>query len=400
MITRAKKSADAGPRAIVVITHLAEPSGAPRVTLEVADHLRASGRRVVFVAPGEGTITDEARARGLDVEVVENAPHGVATSGVTRWPSLLWQRVRAVVRLASLLRRQRAAAAWVGSTSAWAPLIAPVLAGVPLIVHVHESLGGSSGDRARIRFLKKCARALVFVADWAKKPFIPRPRRCLWTTVANPIDPARYTNAALAAQRVAVRASLDTGEHALVALCVAFVSQRKGHDQLLRALALAKQHGTRMVVWCAGAVAEENAEWAASLHELAKSLGVEADVRWLGLRRDVPALLAAADVLVLASREEAAPLSIAEAMMAARSVVAMRVGAVDTMVGDGYTGRLVEPGDVEAFAEALVEIASSEELRRERGEAGRRRALERYSPARFREGVVAVIERVAPKRNG
>lgn len=400
MSTRRRTPVPSGPRPIAVVTHLAEPSGAPRVTLEVAEHLRAAGRRVLFVVPGPGPITDEARTRGFEVALVDNAPRAVATSGWVRLPGLLWQRVTATVRLALLLRRHRVAAAWVGSTASWVPLWAPVLAGVPMIVHVHESLGASRGDLARIRHLRRRARALVFVADWGKRPFIPRPRRCVWTTVPNPIEPARYADAALEAQRGPLRLSLGTRSSDLVVLCVAFLSPRKGHDVLLRALAMAREQGATPTLWCAGGTPEGHEEWAASLRSLAGSLGVADQVRWLGLRHDVPALLAACDAVVLASREEAAPLSIAEAMMAARPVVATRVGAIDTMVADGYTGRLAPPDDPESLAEALVEVCSSEDLRQERGEAGRRRALERYAPARFREGILALVERVAPKRNG
>ena len=74
----------------------------------------------------------------------------------------------------------------------------------------------------------------------------------------------------------------------------------------------------------------------------------------LGERHDVPELLAAADIFVLASRSEGAPLSILEAMAAGLPVVASDVGGVAELVADGETGLLVPAGDAAALAPPLA----------------------------------------------
>ncbi len=93
-------------------------------------------------------------------------------------------------------------------------------------------------------------------------------------------------------------------------------------------------------------------------------------VRLLGRRDDVPALLAASDVVCLSSSVEAAPLVLVEAMAAGRPVLATRVGGVADLVGDGVNGMLVPPGDESAYASALVSLARDPERARRLGADG------------------------------
>jgi glycosyltransferase involved in cell wall biosynthesis len=81
----------------------------------------------------------------------------------------------------------------------------------------------------------------------------------------------------------------------------------------------------------------------------------------------------AVDVSVLASRREAVPLSVIEAMSAGKPVVATDVGAVRELVGDGETGYVVPQGRPDALAERIVELLQHADARRRMGEAGRRR---------------------------
>jgi glycosyltransferase involved in cell wall biosynthesis len=90
------------------------------------------------------------------------------------------------------------------------------------------------------------------------------------------------------------------------------------------------------------------------------ALGVEDEVRLLGWRADVDALLARADLYVFPSRFEGLPSSVIEAMAAGVPVVASAVAGVTELVTPGRTGWLVPPGTAPELAAAIVEAAGSD----------------------------------------
>lgn len=111
-----------------------------------------------------------------------------------------------------------------------------------------------------------------------------------------------------------------------------------------------------------------------ALRSWLREAAVEPQVRLLGERTDVPALLQAADALVLPSLREGLSNVILEAMAAARAVVASRAGGNPELVVDGRTGCLFDVGDDAALAAALVRLVDDPALRGRLGDAGRERA--------------------------
>jgi len=103
-------------------------------------------------------------------------------------------------------------------------------------------------------------------------------------------------------------------------------------------------------------------------------------VHFIGVRADVPELLAACDLFALASRWEGNPLSVMEALAAGLPVVATSVGGIPDTVEHGRTGLLVHPGDVPQFAEALKALANDPDRRAYFAQNARSRA-ERFSAA-------------------
>ena len=109
----------------------------------------------------------------------------------------------------------------------------------------------------------------------------------------------------------------------------------------------------------------------AELRDQAATAGVT--VRFLGPRHDVPALLGAADVVVVPSTWEGQPLIVQEALRAGRPLVATRVGGVADLTGDDGAV-LIAPGDPAALATAVTRILDDPETAARLGAAARARA--------------------------
>lgn len=173
-----------------------------------------------------------------------------------------------------------------------------------------------------------------------------------------------------ATERERVREEMDAGGD-FVWIATGRLAAAKDYPTMLRAFARVKA-GERAQLWIAGT--GEDA-YAAELRVLAEELRVTDAVRWLGLRRDVPALLDAADGYALASAWEGMPLALGEAMAMAKPVVATDVGGVSEMLGGA--GMLVRAGDSDVLAETMLGVM--------RMGAAERKAMGRAARARVRE---------------
>ncbi len=199
--------------------------------------------------------------------------------------------------------------------------------------------------------------------------------------IPNGVDPAPFDRA-----RAVDRASIGVPPGAFLTLYVGRLDPQKGLGFLLQAAA--KVAETRPD-WHLALVGDGPGREALESQIEANPLLRERTHR-LGRRDDVPALLKAADLLVLPSLWEGMPNVVLEAMAASRAVVATRVEGTEDLVVPGETGWLVPPGDAEALAGALLEAASDPARLRRQGEAGRARVEAAFTPAR----VVEAYERL------
>ena len=130
------------------------------------------------------------------------------------------------------------------------------------------------------------------------------------------------------------------------------------------------------------------------LREEAERLGVAQRILWTGSRNDVPQLMAALDVCVVASLKETLSQVVLEAMAAGVAVVATAVGGIPECVVSGETGLLVPPRDSDALARALIDLLGDSARRRAFGEAGRRRVCEHFSAEKYLSSFEAAVQRL------
>ena len=112
--------------------------------------------------------------------------------------------------------------------------------------------------------------------------------------------------------------------------------------------------------------------------QLAATLGIAADVRFLGEQDAVVPLLSASEVLLLPSAQESFGLAALEAMACEVAVVASRVGGLPELIDSGVSGFLHPPADLDGMAQSAVRLLTDDGLRGRVTAAGRRTAAERF----------------------
>ncbi|MFT3852370.1 MAG: glycosyltransferase [Ilumatobacteraceae bacterium] len=158
-------------------------------------------------------------------------------------------------------------------------------------------------------------------------------------------------------------------------VCVGRLSPEKGHHGLIDAFATVVGTGRRATLALIGDGPERPAI-VAQIERL--GLGDVVELRDRLPERETLEVVAASDVLVLASFMEGLPVSLMEALALGRPVVAPRVAGVPELVVDGAHGLLFTPGDWDELAACLARLVDEPALRKELGDAGPARIAERF----------------------
>lgn len=184
-----------------------------------------------------------------------------------------------------------------------------------------------------------------------------------------------------------------TPEHFVIGTVGRLFDNYKRVSDLIRAVPILQKScpGARLLI--VGSGPDE-----AMLRQLAVELRVTDYVHFAGYQPNTQAYYAVMDVFALASASEAFGLVLVEAMLASLPVVATRVGGIPSVVSDGETGLLVNPGQPLALADALLKIQFSSDLRLEMGQKGRARALVEFSAERYVHDVDRLYQRLASRR--
>jgi glycosyltransferase involved in cell wall biosynthesis len=335
------------------------PHGPSRVCLLIGQlGLGGAEKQVVLLAQG-------LRARGVDARVLlmfKGGPResGLRAAGVpvthlgfvssAAGPRMVPANAVAFVRLVRHLRRTRPDilhAFLYHSYVTAAP--AARLAGIRVLVAGRRSLGDFKRDRRVLLAVERLATRVtdLLVANaeavaqdtWRHERV--RPHKI--TTVYNGLPDSAFEPAPPAA--------LDSA--APVILCIANLKPDKGHRFLLDAVARLRDQDLACTLALVGDGPERRA-----LEE--QAAGLDIDVRFLGTRTDIEALLARAQVVALPSLHEGMSNAVMEAMAAGRPVVATDVGGTGELLRD--RGVLVPPSDGEALADGLGRVLRDPEL--------------------------------------
>ena len=220
-----------------------------------------------------------------------------------------------------------------------------------------------------------CARHIVF--------FHPQPRRLLqWLAITEKseviptgIDPEPYGRGATSYELRATsgkenpQSSKLKAQSSITITYIGRLESVKGVDDFLAATVPLKKEYPRIRIQVVG--------WYKSGHPLVKSYGQ--DVNFLGLREDIPAILASTTIFVLPSYSEGLSNALMEAMASGCACIATQVGGNAFLIQNGVSGLLFPPGDREALKAHLTRLINDPPKCRAMGEAARARIQETFS---------------------
>ena len=348
-------------------TGLSPPASLPPV-LYVGDHFGYPSGVAHGVTVYLLNVLPELRKAGLDLNsCFLREPHPAAAPLVAAGmaPTFLsaapWNPF-VVLQVAALARRH--GCGLIHAAGLKAVLVARIVArltGARVVVHVHDQIMPGAALRALHRLFSSATDVGVCVSAATRPVAIEgyhvAPDRV--RVAHNGLDLARLHNLP-AGTRARVRAALGLGESQPVLTMVGRLYPIKGTlamVRMMRPIVDARPDARLLLVG-------EGPDRAAC-EQLARSLGIAANVLFLGHRGDVPELLAASDLVVMPSQSEGLGLAAIEAQACGRPVVAYAVGGLPEVVTDGLTGRCVAAGDEPAFVAAVLELlGDGERLRR------------------------------------
>ncbi len=367
---------------ICQVVHSLHIGGAELLVTELSRALRDRFRFVFACLDGDGPLADQLRGEGHIVEVLNRR------AGVD------WHCGRRLVRF---FREHNVAAVHAHQyTPFFYSLLARGFGRQPPIVFTEH--GRQHPDHPRLkrivcnRLLLRSHDRVIAVGEAVRSALIanegiPASRiEVLFNGVR--LEPYRAA-ANDPALRVAVRREVGLSESDFVVIQVARLNELKDHATAARAIARTTRQAANIRWLVVG-----DGEQRAALEAAVRDNGISNVTRLLGTRRDVPRLLAAADVCLLSSISEGIPLTLIEAMAARLPVVSTDVGGVAEVVVPEITGRLAPAGDDARLAEHLIQFDADRAFAARLGRNGAARAEDLFSFERMADGYAALFDEI------
>lgn len=355
---------------MITVLHLAGSggwAGGETYLLLLARNIDRQRFRLIVVSPEPGALVEDLRAEGIETHVLDMYPLG---------------SLRPLFRLRNFLREQQPDIVQAhGARANVYSRIAGRLAETGAIIStVHNSLYDYPIGWIKKWLYLACDKltaplvdCTLCVAESHRQELINRyglrPDRVV--TIPNGVDIKRFQPIP---RNRRLREELAISDDVPVIGIVGRLTDQKGHVYLLRALPLllAKFPSLRCLVVGDGELREE-------LQQLAADLGLTDHCLFLGVRQDIPEVLAAMDLLVLPSLSEGMPYAALEGMAMGKPVVATAVNGVPELIQDGVTGLLVPRKDPVALAKAIDTVLANPHIAASLGLAARRQVEQTYS---------------------
>lgn len=213
--------------------------------------------------------------------------------------------------------------------------------------------------------------------------------------IPNSVDTKRFRPVE-PAEKKSLREKLDLSQSATIAIYTGRLVSYKGLPLLLKVWDEMRNRDENILLILAGTGGLDIHNCEKDLQDFVKTVGLEKNVLFTGAVPNVPEYLQASDLFVFPTENDAFPSSIVEAMACGLPVVTTPVGAIKTIITDGETGVLIQPGNAEQLSQELGVMLSERALAYRLGQAARKSVQELYSTETVTEKYLSLFHSLLP----
>ena len=373
------------PRVMQVISNLGV-GGAQEVVRTLAENLADSGCTPIVCAFQDGPLRKEIEDLGITVEILPGRRYSILA-----FPFFLREIYRMRQALRALVKKHQIEVVQTHLLRSLDFLVLSLRFRTNLAVywtfhntnfvlredHLSRFKWLLGPKRLAYRWLYRLAarwvNGFIAVSDEVRTAMLDHlgPLQDKITVICNGVDIRRYQRPV---DKTSLRRRLGLAENARFMVMVATFKEQKGHRYLIEAASpLVSQYpDLQFLLIGDGDLREE-------ITAQARASGLNGQVHFMGLRNDIPDLLAASDIFILPSLWEGLPMALVEAMASGLPVIATEVSGTKQVMVPGETGLLVAPGDSQQLIQAMIRLLCDPAGAKAMGAAAKRRVEAYFS---------------------
>lgn len=391
---------------IVYLNHSGKVSGAEISLLTFFKGLK--GRKEIepiLVCPIEGVLKERAPGMGFPIVNIESFE-----AGFTRNPlSFLGYGVRLLRiarRFASIVKGSNADL--IDANSVRAGLVASVSTffhKIPILVHVRDCVPRNKIGILTRRIITRRASKIVANSSYVAHHFaLDDSMFRKIDVVYNPLDLSSFDPKKVDGDQFKKMFKVN-GSYPLLGV-VGQISPWKGLADVIRAMSkvLSSFPEARLLVvgepkFDTASARYDNVAYFKELKSLVEELNLRKEVIFTGERSDIPEVMKAIDLLILASWEEPFGRALIEAMAMEKPVISTNRGGSTEIVKDGVNGALISPKNPEMIAQTIIGLASKKKKSEEMGRRGRKEVERRFNTDTYIAKMLNIYKKILDKRN-
>ena len=381
---------------ILFLEQYSRISGGQLCLLELIEKLDKDEFTPIVAVPEKGELTERLNSMGVKSAILPLGSYSTGKKGILDILKYFFRCILLIPLTMRIIKSHGISLVYANAprTFLWGTAAAR-LARVPILWHVHSMLGGKVERNLTNRLLKLKPVKLIVVSRAVAKSFLEELPSNM-EVVYNGADLVRFSPC-INGSSFRDEFSLDSGAP-LIGI-IGQVSEWKGHETFIRAAGevVKKFPGARFMIIGAPLYDGVKGErFIDNLKSLIGELGLENNVIFTGPRQDIPQIMNALNIIVLASKDpDPCPRVVMEGLASGRPVIATAHGGAPEIINPGVDGLLFAPGDYQELANKIVQLIEQPDLAESIGKKAREKAENRFNIENYSGQLIKILREAA-----